>query len=177
LKPYFDHYEDYDQVTFPILYETEVGETEPVEIFRISPMDAKSVIDEASPAERRRKLAGTVLFHFGAFLKRPWRDNDMLWGRLDGAERIISAVLPPGSEHAPRLIREAHLAILGEQFGGQAEAVYEDLKNGYEVDRRIGVITAVGLAARFAVVSLKMLISTWLRAASTLKSGFFPVMR
>jgi patatin-related protein len=177
LKPYFDRYEDYDQVTFPIFYETEVGETEPVEIFRISPTDARSVIDETAPAERRRKLAGTVLFHFGAFLKRSWRENDMLWGRLDGAERIISSVLPSGSEHAPRLIREAHLAILRENFGGQAEAVYEDLKTGCEVDRRIGVFTAVSLAARFAAVSLKMLISTWLRVAFTLKLGAFPVMR
>jgi predicted acylesterase/phospholipase RssA len=177
LKPYFDRYEDYDQVTFPIFYETEVGETERVEIFRISPMDAKSIVDETASAERRRKLAGTVLFHFGAFLKRAWRDNDMLWGRLDGAERIISSVLPPGSEHAPRLIRDAHLAILKEQFGGQAEAVYEDLKTGYEVDRRIGVFTAVSLAARCAAVSLKMLISTWLRVAFTLKLGAFPVMR
>jgi hypothetical protein len=171
LEAYFDRYEDYDQVTFPILYETEVGETEPVEIFRISPMDAKSVIDETSPKEPRRKLAGTVLFHFGAFLKRGWRENDMLWGRLDGAERIISSVLPPGSPDAAHLIRNAHLAILNEKYGVEAEAVYEHLKSGYEVDRRIGLFTAMNLMARFATVSLRMLISTWLHAASTLKSG------
>jgi Protein of unknown function (DUF3376) len=170
LKPFFDRYEDYDQVTFPILYETEVGEAEPVEVFRISPLDARTVIDELSPAERRRKLAGTVLFHFGAFLKREWRDNDMLWGRLDGAERIISAVLPPGSQDAARLIRDAHLAILREKFGSRAEAVYQDLKTSYEVDRRIGLFAAVKLLARLAAVFLKMLISTWLRVAFTLKS-------
>jgi patatin-related protein len=170
LRPFFDRYEDYDQVTFPILYETEVGEAEPVEVFRISPLDARTVIDELSPAERRRKLAGTVLFHFGAFLKREWRDNDMLWGRLDGAERIISAVLPPGSQDAARLIRDAHLAILREKFGSRAEAVYQDLKTSYEVDRRIGLFAAVKLLARLAAVFLKMLISTWLRVAFTLKS-------
>jgi hypothetical protein len=27
------------------------------------------------------------LHHFGAFLKREWREADMVWGRLDGAER------------------------------------------------------------------------------------------
>lgn len=187
LKHYFDRYEDYDQVTFPILYETEVGETEPVEVFRISPLDARTVIDELSPAERRRKLAGTVLFHFGAFLKREWRDNDMLWGRLDGAERIITSVLPPGSEDAARLIRLAHLAILGEKFGSQveaaqAEAVYENLKTGYEVDRRIGVFTALKLLARLAAVSFKMSVSTGLvpfakEILSTLKSGVLPVAR
>ena len=139
-------------MTFPIFYETEVGETEPVEVFRISPLDARTVIDELSPAERRRKLAGTVLFHFGAFLKREWRDNDMLWGRLDGAERIISSVLPPGSEDAARLIRLAHLAILGEKLGRQveaaeAEAVYENLENrlrSRSQNRRIHGLEAVG---------------------------------
>jgi len=170
LKCCFDHYEDYDQVAFPIFYETEVGEAEPVEVFRISPLDAKTVIDELSPAEPRRKLAGTVLFNFGAFLKREWRDNDMLWGRLDGAERIIASVLPPGSADAARLIREAHLAILRERFGDQAESVYENLKTNYEVDRRIGVFTGARLLARLAALSSRMLISTWLRAASTLKS-------
>ncbi len=177
LKLYFDRYEDYDQVTFPIFYETEVGETEPVEIFRISPRDARTVLDETSPVERRRKLAGTALFHFGAFLKREWRDNDMLWGRLDGAERIISSVLPLGSSDAPRLIRDAHLAILREQFGDRAEAKYQDLKTGSEVDRRIGVFTALKLIARLAAVSLKMLTSTWLRLASTLKLGVGTVTR
>jgi patatin-related protein len=174
LKRYFDHYEDYDQVTFPIFYETEVGETEPVEVFRISPVDARTVIDELSPAELRRKLAGTVLFNFGAFLKREWRDNDMLWGRLDGAERIISAVLPPGSPDAARLIRQAHLGILREKFGSQAESVYENLKSSYEVDRRIGVLTAVRLFANFAVVSFRMLISTGLLR---IRKGFLSTLK
>ena len=49
LKRYFDRFEDYDQVTFPILYDTAVGETEPVEIFRASPLDSRSLIDETSP--------------------------------------------------------------------------------------------------------------------------------
>jgi patatin-related protein len=167
LQRFFDRYEDYDQVTFPIFYETEVGETEPVEIFRISPLEARTVIDELSPAEPRRKLAGTVLFHFGAFLKRSWRENDMLWGRLDGAERIISSVLPPGSpgsHEVPRLIRDSHLAILREKFGDQAETVYENLKNGYEVDRGIGLFTGLKLLARLVAVSIRMLISTTLKA-------------
>jgi 8-oxo-dGTP pyrophosphatase MutT (NUDIX family) len=159
LKQAFDHYEDYDQVTFPIFYETQVGgETEPVEIFRISPLDARSLIDELSHSERRRKLAGTALFHFGAFVKREWRENDMLWGRLDGAERILSSVLPPESPDAARMTRAAHLAILREQFGDQAEAVYRLLKTSYEVDRRIGIFRALRLMARLAFVSVRMAI-------------------
>ena len=94
LKRFFDDYEYYDQVTFPILYETGVGDPDPVEVFLISPQDAHTLIDEQSPSEHRRKLAGTALFHFGAFLNRDWRRNDMLWGRLDGAERIITSISP-----------------------------------------------------------------------------------
>src|SRR5438876_8939981 len=61
----FDQFEYYDQIVFPIFYEASVGEAEVCEVFRISPRDATSIVDENSPTEKRRKLAGTALFHFG----------------------------------------------------------------------------------------------------------------
>ena len=42
----------------------------------------------------REKLVGTALGAFGGFLQEDWREHDMMWGRLDGAERIITALLP-----------------------------------------------------------------------------------
>lgn len=39
------------------------------------------------------KLAGMKLGHFAGFLKRSWRANDWMWGRLDGAEYAVSCVL------------------------------------------------------------------------------------
>ena len=68
----------------------------------------------------KQKLAGTALMNFGAFLRREWRDNDVMWGRLDGSERIICALLP-GDDKRTReargeLIEEAHHAILDESF-------------------------------------------------------------
>ena len=60
-----------------------------MDIVRISPEDATSLIDERHeppPPEGRRKLAGTYLFHFGAFLDRNWRYNDMLWVTVDGLD-------------------------------------------------------------------------------------------
>jgi hypothetical protein len=114
---YYDLYEHYDMISYPILHATEVGEEiDPVEVARISPEDATSVIDERISG--RRKLAGTALMHFGAFLDRGWRRNDILWGRLDGAERIITMLLPGTTMEVERkrLIREAHLAILSEEF-------------------------------------------------------------
>ena len=35
------------------------------------------------------KLDGVSISHFGAFFDRSWRENDYLWGRLDGAELAI----------------------------------------------------------------------------------------
>ncbi|MFZ0748643.1 MAG: DUF3376 domain-containing protein, partial [Pyrinomonadaceae bacterium] len=113
---YFSQFDDYDQVRFPILYGSDVGESDLVEIFRISPQDAPSLIRESS--DRRRKLAGISLFHFGAFLDRMWRENDIMWGRLDGAERLITALMPDPEHKTVRdkLISDAHIAILQEEM-------------------------------------------------------------
>jgi hypothetical protein len=121
VRDYYDSYDRYDLISFPILYATEVGEeTDPTEVIRISPEDAPSLIDERDENEQRRKLAGVALRGFGAFLDRGWRRNDILWGRLDGAERIITTLLYDkpefSAEERERLIREAQLAILAEEF-------------------------------------------------------------
>jgi patatin-related protein len=121
---YFSQFDDFDQISFPILYGVEEGESDVVEVIRVSPEDATSLINErrerkdSADGVGRRKLAGTALHHFGAFLDRTWRQNDIMWGRLDGAERLITALLPDLSDKAVRdeLIREAHRAILIEEI-------------------------------------------------------------
>jgi len=47
------------------------------------------------PDAARDKLAGAQLANFGAFLKRSWRANDWMFGRLDGAERLSRILLNP----------------------------------------------------------------------------------
>jgi hypothetical protein len=86
-------------------------------VYRVSPEDATSIVDERGSG--REKLAGVTLSHFGAFLDPGFRRNDILWGRLDGAERLIAALLPGAANQASRdeLLREAQLAILQEEFG------------------------------------------------------------
>jgi patatin-related protein len=116
VRHYYQHYELYDLISYPVLQSSEIGdELDTVDIVRISPEDARSLIDERR--SNRRKLAGTKLMNFGAFLDRGWRENDILWGRMDGAERILSTILPDGPERA-KLLEEAQLAILEEEFGG-----------------------------------------------------------
>jgi patatin-related protein len=111
VRAYYKFYEDFDLVLFPILYPDQVGEVATVDVVRVSPTDA----EPAPPAPR---LAGTALMNFGAFLRRDWRVNDHLWGRLDAAQRLIATLLPERID-APRrqaLIDEAHRIILAEDL-------------------------------------------------------------
>lgn len=124
---YVKKFDDYDQVRFPIMYGTDAGETDPVEVFRISPEDAPSLINEREESQKpngRMKLAGTTLHHFGAFLDRMWRQNDIMWGRLDGAERLITAMMPYPYDVNVRkaLIKEAHAIILREELSTESRA-------------------------------------------------------
>jgi len=50
---YFSQFDDHDQVRFPILYGSDVGESDLVEIFRISPQDAPSLIREVGGTDGR----------------------------------------------------------------------------------------------------------------------------
>lgn len=117
---YYSQYHLYDMVLFPVQYGTGSAETSEIEIYRISPEDATGIIDERRDAQGRRKLAGTALFNFGAFLEQKWRRNDMLWGRLDGADRLICAVMPATTEEElevrGQVVRQAQAAILAEDL-------------------------------------------------------------
>ena len=105
-----------DSVMLPYLSGTGIEETGEIGIFRISPADAK--LCPAGDGQPERKLAGIQLGHFGAFLSREWRQNDIMWGRLDGAERIIAALLPDAGDERLRkdLVGRAQAAILEEEL-------------------------------------------------------------
>jgi hypothetical protein len=64
---------------------------------RFSPLDAtclRAVNADGTPKpDPTAKLDGVSIGHFGAFFDQAWRENDYLWGRLDGAElafRLLS---------------------------------------------------------------------------------------
>jgi patatin-related protein len=122
LAHYFDYFIGYDIVAFPMTYGTDLGEADEVEIFRVSPKDATSLLDVTDPNHPRKKVGGAELGHFGGFLDRIWRENDIMWGRLDGAERLIQALVPPSDEEDDRkhvvdaLVLEAHRSILSEEL-------------------------------------------------------------
>jgi len=89
-------YDLFDCSWLTLLSGGEFGEGAMVDVFRISPADSKTLWDES--ANERPKLAGISLGAFGGFLDRKWRRNDIMWGRLDAAERLITAVVPGDGE-------------------------------------------------------------------------------
>jgi len=74
----------WDVISFSIMGTKEIGEFNQILINRISPND-HSILKE----QDEMPLKGTALRSFGAFFSRADRENDYLWGRLDGAERLI----------------------------------------------------------------------------------------
>lgn len=141
LWDYFKHFDDFDQISFPIFFESDVGEADVVEVIRISPEDAPSLINEKKDSRGRKKLAGTRLANFSAFMDAAWRVNDIMWGRLDGAERLIKSMLPDQNDKDIRdaLTREAHEVILAEELSPAAQADLAELLGQALVQRKAGV--------------------------------------
>ena len=114
LRYHYDAFDPHDRMLFPILFGTPLGETDNVEVVRISPHDASAC---AAPIERippgRHALRGTAVGNFGGFFDREWRRHDLTWGRLDGSERLIRSLVSD-PDCAGELIGRAHESILSE---------------------------------------------------------------
>ena len=108
----------YDIATLPLLQGHAMDEYDPVKVDRISPEDCSAI--RAGGAEAT--LKGIEFNNFGAFFSRAYRENDYLWGRLHGVERLLDIVisaLPAASrlpEESVRAYRQAaFMAILDEE--------------------------------------------------------------
>ena len=78
----------YDIATLSLLNNEGLTEFEPIKVDRISPEDARSIRSGGTS----ETLRGTEFYNFGAFFSRAYRENDYLWGRLHGAERMIDLI-------------------------------------------------------------------------------------
>jgi predicted acylesterase/phospholipase RssA len=58
-----------------------------------SPIFSSNPIDQPFAVSAETKLTGIRLGHFAGFLKRSWRANDFMWGRLDAAARIVDLLV------------------------------------------------------------------------------------
>ncbi|WP_338447580.1 patatin-like protein [Pelagerythrobacter marensis] len=105
----------YDAATLPLVREDALMEFDPIKVDRISPDDARSIREGGT----RATLRGIEFYNFGAFFSRAYRENDYLWGRLHGAERMIDLVcstIDGSSKLDPAAFkRRIFLAILDEE--------------------------------------------------------------
>ena len=111
-------YPFYDVATLPLLQGEGLDEFDPIKVDRISPDDAVAIRKGGTEAT----LKGIQFNSFGAFFSRAYRENDYLWGRLHGADRMIDitlSALPDEArltdESVKALKREAFRAILAEE--------------------------------------------------------------
>ena len=87
----------YDVATYALLQGEGLDEFDTIKVDRISPDEAQSIRKGGA----RATLKGIQFNSFGAFFSRAYRENDYLWGRLHGAERLIDitlSTLPVGVE-------------------------------------------------------------------------------
>ncbi|WBO24641.1 patatin-like protein [Sphingomonas abietis] len=110
----------YDIAVLPLLQDDGLDEFDPVKVDRIAPEDARAIRSGGAEAT----LKGIQFNSFGAFFSRAYRENDYLWGRLHGADRLIDIVastLPAGRTLRPGAIagmkRDLFRAILAEERG------------------------------------------------------------
>lgn len=125
----------YDVATLPLRQREGLDEYNPVKIDRISPDDARSIREGGT----RETLRGIEFYNFGAFFSRAYRENDYLWGRLHGAERMIDIVAStvPGELSAARIAatkRSVFLAIVEEEAAAErcARGLLETVRSEIE---------------------------------------------
>jgi patatin-related protein len=131
-------YPFYDIATLPLLQGEGHDEFNPIKVDRISPDDATGIREGGAEAT----LKGIQFNSFGAFFSRAYRENDYLWGRLHGADRLIDilvSTLPEGKHLPPGTVagmkKEAFAAILRDERGrcGASGALIDQL------EREIGI--------------------------------------
>lgn len=129
----------YDVATLPLLRNDSLTEFDAVKVDRISPDDARSIREGGTQAT----LRGIEFYNFGAFFSRAYRENDYLWGRLHGCERMIDLVCSTIPDHLDdttcrRFKREAFHAILDEEQDMRrcSQKLIDTLRQ--EVNERLG---------------------------------------
>ncbi|MCU0524294.1 MAG: patatin-like protein [Elainella sp. Prado103] len=91
----FQSFRFIDEEVYSYEYLSDIQAKEQVEVVQISPDAAQ--LGFGKNRGLADKLAGDQLNAFGGFFKKSWRSNDILWGRLDGVNRIVEALLTPAA--------------------------------------------------------------------------------
>lgn len=159
LTDVFDGFEPRDELLLPIELDGGLGSRDAVDHAQISTETARGT--EVPPSA---KLAGDAIMHFGGFLDESWRANDLMWGRLDGAETIVKAMLAG----RPKAQRDAAIAAVQEEIfrdehrdavpaGGDWRKYLRDNAIGDAGLGSVGMGRRLGLGVRAGTVLRRML--------------------
>ncbi len=103
ISPYSARFRALDCQLYPLESLAGLREKQLIATVRISPEDAQRGFGRGLGLEE--KLAGNALYAFGGFFKQSWRANDILWGRLDGLNRLADGILTREAvANFPRLV-------------------------------------------------------------------------
>jgi patatin-related protein len=83
----------WDGLIFPTIALSEIPQFTPIGVAQFSPEAATALVTP----DGTDKLKGTPMHHFAGFAEAKWRENDYLWGRLDGVELILRTLYDAGS--------------------------------------------------------------------------------
>jgi patatin-related protein len=89
----FQSFEQLDRVLYPFEYLTDLKQKEPLATVQISP--ALAQLGWSQGKLESEKLAGNNFYVTGGLFNVPWRANDLLWGRLDGLNKIFEGLVSP----------------------------------------------------------------------------------
>lgn len=127
----------FDIATLPFLQGEGLDEFDPVKVDRIAPEDAGSIREGGAEAT----LKGIEFNSFGAFFSRAYRENDYLWGRLHGAERLIDilvSTLPEPRHLEPGQVAGFKQAIFRLILEEERERLTHIAPLFAEIDARLG---------------------------------------
>lgn len=119
-----------------------------VELAQIDSVSAAPIDHQRRSSEQ--KVAGIQLGHFGAFLKRAWRANDWMWGRIDAVTHLCRILLAEADEATVKKLaldirlpasaerstvaaswaRKIQKEIIADELPKVAQAVRSDLEEG-----------------------------------------------
>ncbi|WP_165864446.1 DUF3376 domain-containing protein [Capsulimonas corticalis] len=137
---------------FPTQHASDLANLDRIELLYVTPRDCTL---GASFETAKNKLAGDVLGNLGGFLKRSWRVNDIMWGRLDSSGAFADMLL-----QQTRLIR---ILDAGQAAGNQMFGAIDRYITTGRIDTGTSDPDAIGvLLGGYWTADVKAAVKQWL---------------
>lgn len=110
----------WDRNLYPIMEASGLSDFEDIKVVRMSPFDSGQIMGYMGKKDKR--IHGMKLGHFGAFMKRKWRESDYLWGRIDTVERLID-LLAEAAGRDGKTFKQQKIAAMTAVLDAEAPAL------------------------------------------------------